>query len=130
MKSYKPLLEDIKYNILLEMSSRRRLALNHISNQMASLFFHLIAIEELGKKDKDYKHHVSEIEGIKRKINRYNRSKNKPKKKWFSINFIKELIKQEDYIEDAIDEFIKRYKYPPNNKYESLENFTWFNLFE
>jgi len=130
MKPYKSLFEDIKYNFLIEMSRQRKLALIQISNQMSSLLFHLIAVSEQGVEDEDYQYHMSEIEAIKKKINRYNRSKNKPNKIWFSKSYIERLVREEDYIADAVDDFIKRYKKHPQKKYFDLEDFRWFKLLD
>lgn len=124
MKKYFKLL---KTNMLLELSKYRQRAHLKIDGLMVSLLEHLIIINELGKKHRDYKKHIKEIAEYKRLIKKYNIKRN-TNKNWFDNSFIIEL--SEDSIDIAVMNVKMRYpKIKFKYDYTSLENFSWFSLY-
>jgi hypothetical protein len=119
-------LEIVKDNYLLEMSKYRQFSLHKVTDNMLPLLMHLVLVNELGTKDRDYNKHIHEIQTYKELIVRYNKKgKNKT---WFSMNMLNNI--SEDLLEEAISNAQKKY---PNVKfkysYKNLDSFSWFSLY-
>ena len=116
-----------KEYFLLKMSQYRRTAQRKIQAYMTPLLVHLMACEYFGKSHKDYNWLFKEVKHLKSIILKANQKK-KTNKEWFSKEFIIEI--SEDEMASAKYEFFKKYKDDDIKDYESILDFTWFDLFD
>lgn len=127
MERYKPLYGTRLEYFLSEMSQKRKRAEQKIINNMNPLLVHLIAIDQFGKKDVNYKHHLDEINNYKRTILDANQVKS-TNKIYFSYEFINGIARDE--IIEAMHNFSKKFKVKSKKDYTDLDDFTWFSLYD
>lgn len=112
---------------LLEMSQTKKRAESKIEGQIIPLLMHLIIVDNLRDKDKDYRKHLKEIKIFKRNILSFNMRPEK-NKTWFSKEFIYELC--DDNIVYAKGEVERKYNIDIEKHYNSIIEIEWFSLFD
>ena len=126
MERYKPLYGSRWEYFLSEMSQKRRRAEQRILNNVNPLLVHLIAIDQFGRKDVNYKHHMDEVNGYKNIILKANQVKS-TNKMYFSYEFINGIA--HDEMTEAMHNFKRKFKVESKKEYIDLNDFSWFSLY-